>query len=294
MGTNDIESVKRKFGFDPTKSFEVEDDVKRYYLQSKFRGEETESKWNLLFESYQTSFPELANEFNRRLNGQLPVDWKKRLPSYHTTDKPVGTRNRSEEVLNAVAEVLPELFGGSADLTGSNLTALKSSGDFQHNTPAGRYVRFGVREHAMSAICNGLFSHGGFRPFGATFLNFIGYALGAVRVSALSRFGILYVMTHDSIGLGEDGPTHQPVEMLETLRCIPNLLTIRPADGNEVVGAYIAAIENSHTPTVISLSRQAVPTLNGTSAEKVSFGAYLLNDYGSNANGTISLIIVST
>eukprot|EP01036_Dinobryon_divergens_P030464 gene30465-39709_t len=196
--------------------------------------------------------------------------------------KAVATRNRSEEVLNAIAGQFSELMGGSADLTGSNLTSLKCSGDFQSDTPIGRYIRFGVREHAMSAICNGLFAHGLVRPFCATFLQFLGYALGAVRVSALSRFGIIYIMTHDSIGLGEDGPTHQPVEMLETLRAVPNLVTIRPCDGNEVVGAYVIAMEQTHTPTVISLSRQACPSMApfGSSAEKVALGGYVLQDFG--------------
>lgn len=173
-----------------------------------------------------------------------------------------------------------------------NCDVMQCSGDFQKETPHGRYLRFGVREHAMAAICNGLFAHGQIRPFCATFLQFIGYALGAVRVSALSRFGVIYIMTHDSIGLGqykslntlrtklrvcffvnegEDGPTHQPVEMLESLRAIPNLITIRPCDGNEVLGAYTIAMEQTRTPTVISLSRQACPSMAqyGSSADKV-------------------------
>ncbi len=176
------------------------------------------------------------------------------------------------------------------------MSCSQCSGDFQKNTPAGRYIRFGVREHAMAAICNGLFAHGGVRPYCATFLNFIGYALGAVRVSALSKFGVLYVMTHDSIGLGEDGPTHQPVEMLESLRAMPNLFTMRPADGNETSGAYQIALEHPSTPTVISLSRQAAPTLVGTSAEKVALGGYTLQEFGSSEAGSAypTLILVAT
>lgn len=155
---------------------------------------------------------------------------------------------------------------------------MQCTGDFQHETPAGRYVRFGIREHAMAAICNGLFAYGGFRPFCATFLNFLGYAMGSFRLSALSRFGVLYVMTHDSIGLGEDGPTHQPVEIMDSIRCMPNCHLIRPADGNEVVGAYIQAMEHPEQPTVIVLSRQGTPTLAHSSAQSVSNGAYVMED----------------
>eukprot|EP01041_Mallomonas_annulata_P005918 gene5918-11941_t len=185
---------------------------------------------------------------------------------YRTTTKTVATRNRSEEVLNALAPCVPELIGGSADLTGSNLTQLRCTGDFQKDTPAGRYFRFGVREHGMAAVCNGMFAHGGVRPFCATFLNFIGYALGAVRVTALSRFGVIYVMTHDSIG---------------------------PCDGSEVAGAYEQALLHTHTPSVIVLSRQVVPAVAGSSREKVSQGAYILTTTGMNT-ATADLIIVAT
>jgi len=175
------------------------------------------------------------------------------------------------------------------------LHCLQCSGDFQKETPAGRYIRFGVREHGMAAICNGLFAYGGLRPYCATFLNFIGYALGAVRLSALSEFGVIYVMTHDSIGLGEDGPTHQPVETLEQLRAIPNLFTIRPADGNETAGAYAVALEHHKTPSVIALSRQAAPTVEGTTAAKVALGGYTVQELGSReGNVHPTLIIVAT
>jgi transketolase len=244
-------------------------------------GEEVEQEWDSMFSKYAESYPELASEYERRMDGRLSPGWKTKLPVYsHTDTKAVATRNRSEEVLNVVAATLPELMGGSADLSSSNLTILKCSGDFQKNNHIGRYLRFGVREHGMAAICNGIFAHGGLRPFCATFLNFLGYAMGSVRVSSLSRFGVLYIMTHDSIGLGEDGPTHQPIEMLECCRATPNLLTIRPADGNETVGAYVIAMEKAGTPVVMSLTRQALPTVEGSSADKVSLGAYLIGDYG--------------
>lgn len=257
-------------------------------------GEQAEAAWTHMFTSYSAVHPDLAGEYVRRMQGRLPSNWKDKLPVYsHTDTKAVATRNRSEEVLNIIAASMPELMGGSADLSGSNLTVLKCSGDFQHANPIGRYIRFGVREHAMVAICNGLFAHGGIRPFCATFLNFLGYAMGSVRVSCLSRFGLLFIMTHDSIGLGEDGPTHQPIEMLEWCRALPNMLTIRPADGNETVGAYIVAIEKPSTPTVLSLTRQGVPTIEGTCADKVSLGAYTIGDFGA-AAARPSLILIGT
>eukprot|EP01040_Poterioochromonas_malhamensis_P009495 gene9495-10311_t len=280
LGAKDLAQAKEKFGFDPTQSFVVPQKAYDYYQSKINHGKELVSQWNELLQSYAQHYPDLAKELNRRIAGQLPENWKNLLPKYsHTDTKAVATRSRSEEVINALAATVQELVGGSADLTPSNLTLLKCSGDFQKDTPQGRYLRFGVREHAMAAVCNGLFAHGGIRPYGATFLNFIGYAMGSVRLSALSKFGVIYVMTHDSIGLGEDGPTHQPVEMLEALRTTPNLLTLRPADGNETSGSYLVALEHAHTPSVISLSRQGVPTLEGSSIEKVALGAYVLKEW---------------
>jgi len=170
------------------------------------------------------------------------------------------------------------LIGGSADLNPSTLSYMDCSVDFQQNSPQGRNIRFGVREHAMAAICNGLAAYGGIVPYAATFFNFIGYALGAVRLSAISHFGVIYVMTHDSIGLGEDGPTHQPIESMMTIRTMINILALRPADGNEVSGAYAVALENRGRPSVIALSRQPVPNLKGTSIEGVYHGAYTISD----------------
>lgn len=213
----------------------------------------------------------------------MPKDLKELLPTYTPSDPPIATRKLSENLLNKIADVVPELFGGSADLTGSNLTRWKTAVDFQHPSTklgdfSGRYVRFGVREHGMAAICNGMAGYGGFIPFGATFFNFISYALGAVRLSALSKHQVLYIMTHDSIGLGEDGPTHQPIETLAGIRALPNLLSLRPADGNEVSGAYLAALENKDRPSVLILCRQNLPHLVGSSLEKSMKGAYVLSD----------------
>lgn len=299
LGASDIANVKTKFGFDAKESFVVRDKVYEYYHHKKEQGRALVAAWNEAFNNYAQAHPELAADFQRRLKGELPAGWKDKLPTYsHTEAKAAATRNRSEEVLNALAPALPELIGGSADLTPSNLTFMKCSGDFQHKTPGGRYLRFGVREHGMAAICNGIMAHGGLRPYCATFLNFIGYALGSVRVAALSRFGVIYVMTHDSIGLGEDGPTHQPIEMLECIRATPNMHTFRPADGNETKGAYVHALENPHTPAVISLSRQAAPTLQNSNADSVKFGGYVVDELKKNADSlpypTLTFIATGT
>lgn len=281
LGKADLAAVKTKFGFDPNESFAVSADVKAFYSSKVSTGAQQEKQWSAMFSEYAKSYPELAADYIRREKGEMPADWKSNMPLYSPSEaKAAATRNRSEEVLNFCAGVCPEIIGGSADLSPSNLTVLKCSGDFQGDTPAGRYIRFGVREHGMAAISNGIFAHGMLRPFCATFLNFIGYAMGAVRVSALSEFGIIYVMTHDSIGLGEDGPTHQPVELLTALRAMPNLYTIRPCDGNETKGAYIIGMESRKTPSVISLSRQGAPTLDGSCAEKTVKGGYVLRECG--------------
>jgi len=176
---------------------------------------------------------------------------------------------------------MPELIGGSADLTPSNLTNYKDLVDFQKDTPEGRYFRFGVREHGMVAVCNGMFAYGGLRPYCATFLVFTSYCMGAIRLSALSRFGIVFVMTHDSVGLGEDGPTHQPVESLESLRCMPNLMVFRPADGTETSAAYKVALSRPYTPTVICCSRSTVPSLEASTIDKAAKGAYVVVEEGS-------------
>jgi transketolase len=292
LSAADLGQLKSKYGFDPSESFAVHDDVKELYT-SRGRADGAYAAWEAMFAAYATAHPELAADFDRRQNNILPANWKDALPTFPAAEekKAIGTRNHSQMVLNGAAGSVPELVGGSADLTPSNLTNLTCSGDFQADTPAGRYIRFGVREHAMAAICNGMFAHGGVRPFCATFLNFIGYAMGSVRLSALSKFGVIYVMTHDSIGLGEDGPTHQPIETLEMLRATPNLLTFRPCDGNEVAGSYICAVENTYTPSVISLSRQTAAAMTNSSAEKVAHGAYTIFEAGS---GDCKLIIAST
>lgn len=308
LGAEGIAKMKSEMGFDPEKSYEVPEDVKAHF--AKYQGKGHADAWDAMFLQYKAKHPDMAAQFERRIAGELPEGWEASLPR-NTPEEPdkypkKATRQTSEIVLNALAEMLPELMGGSADLTPSNLTALKCSGDFQKPAPAeeepaakkmktegsyaGRYLRFGVREHAMGSICNGMAAYGGIIPFCATFLNFVGYQLGAVRISALSRFRVLYVMTHDSIGLGEDGPTHQPVEMLETLRSMPNMTVMRPADMNEVCGAYLAAVKNSSGPTVMALSRQALPNLPLSTPELVASGAYTCTP----VEGKPDLIFVAT
>lgn len=226
---DDIAQLKTKFGFNPAESFVVPKAVQDLYDQRAKVGEETNAKWDALFKKYQGAYEKEASEFTRRLEGRLPDGWEKALPTFKVSDAAVASRKLSENIINAIAPVIPELVGGSADLTGSNLTRWKGAEDFQPPSTglgsyAGRYFRFGVREHGMVAICNGIAAYGGLIPFGATFLNFVSYAAGAVRLSALSQLRVINVATHDSIGLGEDGPTHQPVETAAWLRSMPNLM----------------------------------------------------------------------
>ncbi|KAG2232535.1 hypothetical protein INT48_005425 [Thamnidium elegans] len=283
LSDDDIKQVKEKFGFNPEQKYFVPQEVYDLYATRAEQGAEIEAAWNALFAQYKTEFPEESAEIERRFSGKLPEGWEAALPRFTPADAAVATRKLSEGVLTSLSDVLPELLGGSADLTGSNLTRWKKAVDFQHPSTglgdySGRYFRYGVREHGMFAIMNGLTAYGGNIPFGGTFLNFLTYGWGAARLSALSHLRVIYVMTHDSIGLGEDGPTHQPVETLVLTRATPNMLTFRPADGNEVSGTYLVAIENQHRPSVIALSRQNLPQLEGSSVEAVRRGGYVLQD----------------
>ncbi|KAJ2158463.1 Transketolase [Coemansia sp. RSA 552] len=296
LGPENLAAVKTKFGFNPDESFTVPEDVYKLYQQRALQGAQKEQEWNALVDSYSKKYPQEHAELQRRLAGELPAGWEKALPRFTPDDKAVATRKLSEGVINAIAGLLPELIGGSADLTGSNLTRSKDAVDFQPEPTelgnyGGRYLRFGVREHGMAAICNGIAAYGGVIPFASTFLNFISYAAGASRLSALSHLRVLYIMTHDSIGLGEDGPTHQPIETLAMLRATPNFTTFRPADGNEVSGAYLAALRATGNPTVLSLTRQNLPQLAGSSVEKTLKGGYDLQTVG---EGKLGLVIVGT
>ncbi|MEB3307616.1 MAG: transketolase, partial [Cyanobacteriota bacterium] len=290
LGAEEAELTRKNLGWSYG-PFEVPDQAYDHWRQALQRGEAAEAAWNATLADYRGRYPADAAEFERQLRGELPQGWDAALPGYTAEDKGLATRQHSYNCLNAIGPRLPELIGGSADLTHSNLTDIKGEKGFQKGAEANRYLHFGVREHAMASILNGLAYHGsGLIPYGGTFAVFAGYALGAIRLSALSELGVIYVLTHDSIGLGEDGPTHQPIETLATLRSLPNLLVIRPGDGNETSGAYQLAIANRRRPTVLILSRQAMANQANSSAEAVARGGYILED----STGTPDLILIGT
>jgi len=290
LGGDEIKLTRESLGW-TYGDFEVPEDAFNHMRKAVERGASYQAEWEEALATYRTQYPEEAALFERMLSGKLPENWADALPTYTPEDKAIATRKTSEATLNALAPVLPELVGGSADLTKSNNTFMKVSGDFQKGAYDNRNFRFGVREHGMGAICNGIALHNsGLIPYCATFLVFADYMRAAIRLSALSQAGVIYVMTHDSIGLGEDGPTHQPVETIASLRAIPNLTVIRPADGNETSGAYKVAVENREAPTLMAFSRQGLPHIAGTSIEGVARGAYVISD----CDGTPDIILIGT
>ncbi|MBD2447873.1 transketolase [Nostoc sp. FACHB-152] len=292
LGGDEVALTRKNLNWEH-EPFVVPQDVLDHTRKAVERGANYESEWNKAFADYKAKYPQEAAEFERYLSGKLADGWDKVLPTYTPEDKGVPTRKHSETCLNKLAAVVPELIGGSADLTHSNLTEIKGKGDFQKGQYQNPNIHFGVREHGMGAICNGIALHGsGLIPYGATFLIFTDYMRAAIRLSALSQAGSIWVMTHDSIGQGEDGPTHQPIETLASLRAIPNLTVIRPADGNETSGAYKVAIERAknHAPTLLAFTRQNVPNLAGTSVDNVAKGGYTVFD----SDGTPDLIIIGT
>ncbi|NJK28733.1 MAG: transketolase [Acaryochloris sp. SU_5_25] len=290
LGDAEIQATRENLGWGH-EPFAVPEDVLAHFRQAVDRGAQAEAEWEATLAAYRSQYPQEAAEFERMQRGEFPAGWDQALPTYTPADKGLATRKHSEITINALAGAIPELIGGSADLTHSNLTEIKGAGDFQKGQYGNRNLRFGVREHGMGAICNGIVLHNsGLIPYCATFLVFADYMRAAIRLSALSEAGVIYVMTHDSVGLGEDGPTHQPVETIASLRAIPNLTVIRPADGNETSGAYKVAIAHRHAPTLIALSRQALPNLAGSSIDAVAKGAYIMSD----SNGTPDLILIAT
>ncbi|HEY9888004.1 MAG TPA: transketolase [Candidatus Obscuribacterales bacterium] len=290
LGGDEIKLTRDSLGWGYG-DFEVPADALNHMRQAVERGASYQAEWEASLAAYRTKYPEEAALFERMLSGKLPENWADALPTYSPDGKAIATRKTSEATLNALAPVLPELIGGSADLTKSNNTFMTVSGDFQKGAYENRNIRFGVREHGMAAICNGIALHNsGLIPYCATFLVFADYLRGALRLSALSKAGVIYVLTHDSIGLGEDGPTHQPVETIASLRAIPNLTVIRPADGNETSGGYKVAIANRETPTVLAMSRQNLPQIAGSSIDGVAQGAYIISD----SDGTPDLILIGT
>ena len=282
-GEEELRGAKQNLNWPLEPSFYIPDDVLEHFRQAVARGEKLEAEWQACIQGYRNAYPELAEDLERRLAGKLPEGWDQGLPTFPVDEIGVATRNASGKVLNALADRLPELMGGSADLAPSNKTFINSSESFQADTPQGRNIHFGVREHAMGAIVNGMAVHGGVIPYGGTFLVFSDYMRAAIRLSALSSYPSIWVFTHDSIGLGEDGPTHQPIEHLAALRAIPNLVTLRPADANEVVEAWKVAIARRSGPTALALSRQNIPVINReiyAPASELQRGAYVLADLG--------------
>jgi transketolase len=281
LGEEEIRLAKRSYGWPPDAKFLVPDGVREYFHEGVgTRGSELHQAWWAKFEGYGREYPELAERGYRMLRRELPERWDTGLPAFSPGDKVVATREASGQVLNALAKDIPWLLGGSADLSPSCKTRLnfEGAGDFSAQCPAGRNLHFGIREHAMGAILNGL-SLSKIRPFGSGFLIFSDYGRAAIRLSALMEIPVIYIFTHDSIGVGEDGPTHQPVEHLASLRAIPGLITLRPADSNEVTEAWRVIAELRHQPVALVLTRQTVPTLDRTKyapAEGVKRGAYVL------------------
>ncbi|KAI1005944.1 putative transketolase [Podosphaera aphanis] len=291
LKVDDIKQIKTKFGFDPAETFVVPQEVYDLYNKRGSEGAVKEQEWNKLLEKYSETYKSEAADLKRRMEGKLPEGWEKSLPTYSPSDPPVASRKLSEIVLQKIHQIIPELVGGSADLTGSNLTRWKEAVDFQPPSRnigdwSGRYIRYGVREHAMGAIMNGLAAYGIIIPYGGTFLNFTMYAAGAIRLSALSQARVIWVATHDSIGLGEDGPTHQPIEVLPHFRALPNCMVWRPADGNETSAAYYMALTAKSTPSILALSRQNLPQLENSSIGNAIKGGYTVYEV-ENADVTI-------
>jgi transketolase len=289
LGDDEVARTKEYYDW-PYEAFTVPDDV-REHLDARERGAAARADWEQRLAAYREAHPDLAAEFERRVvRMELPKAWTDALPSL--TDK-AATRQHSGAVVNAIAPVLPELFGGSADLAASNNTDVKDGGDFAADDRLGRNLRFGIREHAMASMANGMALYRGIIPYVATFLVFTDYCRPAIRLASLMQQRIIYVMTHDSIGLGEDGPTHQPVEHLASLRAIPGLTVVRPADGTETVQAWRLAIE-SEGPTLMALTRQGLPPLGDIPADAVESGAYVLRELGVDEGAEPEVILIGT
>ncbi len=299
LGAEEVAATKEVLGLDPTKSFFVPEDVLAHARQVVDRGRALHADWDKGFAAWTSDHPDRAAELARIAARRLPDGWEKSLPEFDPDAKGMATRVASGKVLTALADVLPELWGGSADLAGSNNTTMDGADSFEPagnsaGSPYGRTLHFGIREHAMGATMNGIALHGGSRPYGGTFLVFSDYMRPSVRLAALMGLGVTYVWTHDSIGLGEDGPTHQPIEQLAALRAIPGLDVVRPADANETAVAWRTILETPDRPAGLCLTRQNVPTLDRSShgsVEGVPKGGYVLVDAGS---GIADVILIAT
>jgi transketolase len=296
LGEDEVRLAKLAYGWDPDAHFLVPDEALGVLRAAVPAGLALVAAWEARMDRYAAAFPAEAVELRRRLAGRLRSGWDAALGTY-APGEDFATRQASQAAITALAEPVPELFGGAADLSESNLTDVKGAGDFGAEV-AGRNLRFGVREHAMGGIANGIAYHGGFIPYAATFLTFSDYMRGAVRIAALAGLHVIYVWTHDSVGLGEDGPTHQPVEHYAALRAIPNLWFVRPGDSNEATAAWALAVERRDGPVALALSRQKLPTLAGTAElarEGLDRGGYVLRPASNEAGGgTPAVILVAT
>jgi len=294
LGTEEIRLTKENLEWPIDPPFLIPDEASTHFRQAIDKGKALEDRWQEDFSSFKKANPELAREWDLWMHGTLPEGWDRDIPVFPADPKGMATRVASGSVLNAVASRLPNLLGGSADLAPSNKTEIKGEKDFQADFYGGRNLRFGVREHALGSILNGMALHGGLMPYGGTFLVFSDYMRPAIRLAALMNLKVIYVFTHDSIGLGEDGPTHQPIEHLSSLRAIPNLTVIRPSDANETAEAWRYAIEAKQGPVALALSRQGLPILDRaifSPASGLSRGAYILHD---TKDGKLDVILIAT
>jgi transketolase len=295
LGAEEVKLTKQNLGWPSLEPFHVPDEALAHWRRARERGDGLEAEWRKKWDAYRRAHPDRAAELERRLAGRLPEGWDAALPAFGPKDAQ-ATRAASGKVLNAIAAKLPELIGGSADLAGSNLTDIKSGGSFSPGQRAGRNFHFGVREHGMGAVLNGIALHRGFIPYGGTFLIFSDYMRPSIRLAALTHLKPIYVFTHDSIGLGEDGPTHQPIEQLAALRAIPNMTVIRPSDATEVVEAWRAAILHEHGPVALVLTRQKVAVVDRTKyapATGLHRGGYVLAD-APGGGGTPEIVLMGS
>ncbi|MFD2114463.1 transketolase [Paenibacillus yanchengensis] len=294
LGTEETRLTKQVYGWQEDHEFHVPDEVSAHFAEIKAAGEQANAKWDQLFVQYKEAYPELAKQFEIAVNGDLPAGWDEQLPVYEEGSNPLSTRVASGNALQVLSQSVPQLIGGSADLESSTMTHMKGITQFKPDSYEGRNVYFGVREFGMAAAMNGMSLHTGVKVFGGTFFVFTDYLRPAIRLAALMKLPVVYVLTHDSIAVGEDGPTHEPIEQLASLRIIPDLTVIRPADANETSAAWAYALENKENPVALVLTRQNLPILPGTAQEareQVKKGAYVIADA---ANGKPQVQLLAT
>ncbi|WP_042164310.1 transketolase [Paenibacillus gorillae] len=294
LGADETKLTKQFYGWSEDHAFFVPEEVQAHFAEVKQNGEKANAQWDELFAAYKQANPELAKQFETAISGELPEGWDADLPAYTTEDKPVSTRVASGNALNGLVKNVPQLAGGSADLESSTMTHLKGLAQFKPGSYEGRNIYFGVREFGMAAAMNGISLHGGMKVFGGTFFVFTDYLRPAIRLASIMKQPVVYVLTHDSIAVGEDGPTHEPIEQLASIRIIPGLTVIRPADGNETSAAWAYAVENKENPVALVLTRQNLPILEGAvsnAREGIRRGAYVVSDA---ANGKPQAQIIAT